>query len=221
MKNQDDRSRLAGLVRAVTRLNALVAGVWFGAASYHTLSCLSLAATTDPHTATIPGRELLSAVEAFSTGLGLCSLVVLLAWIYHAMRRLNPDSTVARDSSFTPTWAVGWFLVPGANLVMPYFVVRQLLNGSRPGGQDAGGYVLSWWALTILSVVLLHFSTLSLSEALTLEAYALSCFTNVLASLLRLIAMLFTLRLVNMVETGWSRVVGGHRFSGGEAVTNA
>ena len=144
-------------------------------------------------------------MELLSSGLGLYTIVILLTWIYHATRRLHALAGAARHFMFTPTWAIGWFLVPGANLVMPYFVVRELLNGSRPGGHDTGGYVLCWWAVTILSVLLLHFSAQSLTDALTLEAYALSCLTNLLASLLRLVAMLLTLRLVRMVEDGWGR----------------
>jgi hypothetical protein len=85
----------------------------------------------------------------------LFAAVVFLVWI-HRMNRAVRKYTQA-DLSYTPGWSVGWFLVPIANLFMPYKVVKELwiaTEPDRPAGLfsmagAASPIVLWWWLLWI------------------------------------------------------------------------
>ncbi|MBA4490823.1 DUF4328 domain-containing protein [Paracoccus sp. S1E-3] len=67
--------------------------------------------------------------------------------------RLVPDP--ARVSA---TGAVGWYLVPVANLFMPFRAMRQIYNSStrpsRPLGAAAPALLRWWWALWLLVAAL-------------------------------------------------------------------
>ena len=53
----------------------------------------------------------------------LTVIVTFLVWLHRASRNLHLLS--GRQMRFTPGWAVGWWFIPFANLVMPYKVVRE------------------------------------------------------------------------------------------------
>jgi hypothetical protein len=90
----------------------------------------------------------------------LFAAVAFLVWI-HRVNRAVRQYTQA-DLSYTPGWSVGWFLVPIANLFMPYKVVKELwiaTEPDRPAGlfSTAGAVspvVLWWWLLWIGSGLL-------------------------------------------------------------------
>jgi hypothetical protein len=59
---------------------------------------------------------------------------------------------------YTPGWAVGWWFVPFANLVMPYLTVRELWDGaghaSRAPATRRDWRLLAWWLAYISSTYL-------------------------------------------------------------------
>ncbi len=63
----------------------------------------------------------------------LASGIVWLVWQHRAHSNLRALGTT--DLRYTPGWAVGWWFVPLANIVMPYLTMRELWKGSDP---DAG-----------------------------------------------------------------------------------
>ncbi len=86
---------------------------------------------------------------------GLGQLVVYLAggvlalrWLYLA--NANARALGADDMMGSPGWAVGWFFVPLANLVMPYMTVRDMWKASaRPKDWQAApapAAIGLWWA---------------------------------------------------------------------------
>ncbi|MEX2457967.1 MAG: DUF4328 domain-containing protein [Actinomycetota bacterium] len=102
-----------------------------------------------------------SAAEALSSDrrqqvLGALSILVLIgaagAWLtlqHRAQTNLHGMGMVGLQ--FTPGWAVGWWFVPLANLVMPFQTVRELRKASDP---EADRYrwrliktprLLGWW----------------------------------------------------------------------------
>jgi len=74
-------------------------------------------------------------------GLGIVSGIVYLVWIYRASANLWSLPDVGER--LRPGWAVGGYLIPLANLVMPYLGMRNL---TAPVHGGAG----SWWALVLI-----------------------------------------------------------------------
>lgn len=81
------------------------------------------------------------------------SFVVTLRWIYLA--HVNARAFGADDMMGSPGWAVGWFFVPFANLVMPFLMMRELWKASaQPGDWQAASApatLLLWWLLSLAS----------------------------------------------------------------------
>ena len=91
-------------------------------------SLLSLAEADEETNAVIQGIPALAQLAAYLT-----TGVLFLIWIYRVHRNL--PALGIRRPKYSPGWAVGWFLVPVANLALPYDVVKELWKDSNP---DAG-----------------------------------------------------------------------------------
>jgi hypothetical protein len=46
---------------------------------------------------------------------------------------------------FTPSWAIGWYLVPIANLWMPYLVMNEIWRVSKGSIDARSGRLPQWW----------------------------------------------------------------------------
>jgi len=111
-------------------------------------------------------RELMVAAahnsDDFVRGAAMLTLVTLLAayvvgsfWIYNAA--CNIRALGARGLQISPGWAVGWFAVPLASLVMPFQGVEEIYqaSGSPVGWQRLRTPVLlrGWWGAWLLGGV--------------------------------------------------------------------
>ena len=84
--------------------------------------------------------------------LGVC----FLRWVYRTCK--NAHAIGGANLHYTPGWAVGWFFIPFANVVMPYKVMQEIYRVSRhpirwkkvPGSK----IILVWWILALGSNVL-------------------------------------------------------------------
>jgi uncharacterized protein DUF4328 len=65
--------------------------------------------------------------------------IAWLLWQYRAHANLR--ALGAANLAYSPGWAVGWWLIPFANIVLPYLTVRELWKASHP---DAGA--IDWKA---------------------------------------------------------------------------
>jgi len=103
-------------------------------------------------------QRLLAAIEF---GIGLGAAIFFLIWVYRASR--NARSLGIEGMQYSPGWSVGWFLVPLANLFMPYMVVRELWKASaaspmREWRQAVASPIVGvWWAVSVVSMTL-HYS---------------------------------------------------------------
>lgn len=85
---------------------------------------------------------------------GIDSLLKLLAfiffavWIYGVFKRLRQGGMQTKCS---PGWAVGWWFIPFANVVMPMLVVKEAWTFLTRKG---AGLVFGWWALYLLATLL-------------------------------------------------------------------
>lgn len=73
------------------------------------------------------------------------SVIFVARWIYLANANVLETGYVLE---ITPGWAVGWFFVPLANLIQPFFAMRALWFASRGRVREDGDgtpAVLGWW----------------------------------------------------------------------------
>jgi uncharacterized membrane protein len=77
----------------------------------------------------------------------LTNVVLFCIWLYRAAG--NARALGARGFDYSPGWTVGWFFIPVAGFLMPYFTVREVwqssenpMNWSSPARPVA---VLLWW----------------------------------------------------------------------------
>jgi hypothetical protein len=77
----------------------------------------------------------------------LIAAITWMAWQHAAHRELaDLDDTFSATHPRSRVW---WWLVPGANLVMPYRSVRDLFHGSAgTNGEGASSTLLLWWWVT-------------------------------------------------------------------------
>jgi hypothetical protein len=87
----------------------------------------------------------------------LSTMITFLWWLYVALRNLVRWGLRPR---WGPGWAVGSWLIPVADLVLPLLVVREVArrSGSGPGGS---ALVLVWWVVFLAGEGLADFSGLN------------------------------------------------------------
>lgn len=80
------------------------------------------------------------------TFLALLACFVLVGrWIYRTNKNAH---CLSADMTTSPGWAVGWFFIPLANLVMPYQAMKETWRESHEAaGQmaDVDSPLLPWW----------------------------------------------------------------------------
>ena len=99
-----------------------------------------------------PIDRILSVGIIVSAATGLSWLV----WQYTAQRNVWATAP-GRAPRVSPAWAVGWWLVPVANLWMPLVAIRELRTRSHRGSErpPMGGFVIlaAWWVVWVASSV--------------------------------------------------------------------
>lgn len=71
--------------------------------------------------------------------------IVFAVWLYRMNSNLR--QFVAHKMEFTPGWAVGWYLIPIANLVLPYRSMRELWRASHHSWKADPAILRWWWGL--------------------------------------------------------------------------
>jgi len=89
------------------------------------------------------------------------ALVFFLIWIYRAYSNLYLFTD--KRLKYSPGWAVGYFLIPVANLFMPYLVTTEILRHSNPinfgelynGKPEKPSFLIVnlWWTSFILPII--------------------------------------------------------------------
>jgi hypothetical protein len=99
----------------------------------------------------------------------LSTIITFLWWLYVALRNLVRWGLRPR---WGPGWAVGSWLIPVADLVLPLLVVREAArrSGSGPGGS---ALVLVWWVVFLAGESLGDFSTLD--AVIVVPLYVAAC----------------------------------------------
>lgn len=153
MEYSEGLAKLAGRARLATIVLWVFAAVALLTAGGRTLEALGevdLTAEIDPLALVVALVYLAWTVTFF------VSIVCVGRWIYRAHANLA-DAGVD-GLGVTPGWAVGWYFVPLANLVMPFQAMRELWTASHaeldPFSSPAPGLVKAWWAAWITGLLL-------------------------------------------------------------------
>jgi hypothetical protein len=99
------------------------------------------------------------AVRLLQCVVAVVTSVFVLVWIHRVHGNL--PLLGARRLRYSPGWAVGGFLIPFVNYVLPFLVVREIWKASDPKRMDAQSWrdgplsllVPSWWVLLCVSVI--------------------------------------------------------------------
>lgn len=96
----------------------------------------------------------------------IAAIAIFLVWLYRVSK--NTWAIAADEITYTPGWAVGWFFVPIAGLVMPYNVVHELWRAnSNPlrdrWGQSPNYPILRVWWAACLAMAVIHYDPLQVA----------------------------------------------------------
>jgi hypothetical protein len=122
------------------------------------------------------GSRLVFAVALLST------IITFLYWLYVALRNLVRWGLRPR---WGPGWAIGSWLIPVADLVLPLLVVRE---AARRSGSGRGGtaLVVVWWVVFLAGEGLGDFSGLDAAVTVPLYVAAAALAIAVVAHITRL-----------------------------------
>lgn len=148
-----------GLAKLESRAKAAIIVLWlFVAVSVLTAGGEILEATGVLDIEADTGAQAIAVGLAYLayTVLFVVSVVLVGMWIHRAHANLRESGMDGLE--FTPAWAVGWYFIPFANLVMPFKAMRELWTASRGEHDPFGGAtppeVKSWWAAWIVGNIL-------------------------------------------------------------------
>jgi hypothetical protein len=100
--------------------------------------------------------------------LGLLGIYLIMHFIWIYITSDNCRKLGAKNMSFTPLSAVGWFFVPIANLVMPYFIMKELYQASYQASENPNGdwkhwkqnpvsiIIPIWYVFNLLPIIFLY-----------------------------------------------------------------
>jgi hypothetical protein len=146
--------------------------------------------------------ELLSLAETLvgvaTLGVILGAAIAFLRWLHLAVRQAL---ALQIDVGVTAGWAVGYWFVPFVNLVRPYRIIRNLLNGLGGDALASSARVSLWWGVWIIGNMLSRFETkMTMSQGLeALPSVPLTAL-GIVASLLSLAGALLCIGIVRAIQ---------------------
>ncbi|MEM6332540.1 MAG: DUF4328 domain-containing protein [Planctomycetota bacterium] len=80
---------------------------------------------------------------------GTASSITFFIWFARANHNITALNVIGKQVG--TGWSVGWWLIPFANLVMPFWALKETYNGSKPdvseinAGLDPTPTIIGWW----------------------------------------------------------------------------
>ncbi|MEU6312232.1 DUF4328 domain-containing protein [Streptomyces sp. NPDC047014] len=198
-----------GLAIALTALFALVIGldVYAFHADWNTRSLMDRV-LADPDAvsdaALDEGYLLMIRSGMFQSQIALVTGIVFIVWFHRT--RLNAEAFAPGADRLSPGWAIGGWLVPFANLWLPYRIAVATWRSSTPVPADGRRYSLTlvnlWWGSFALAKILSWYGGRTYGRADTYEG-ARDAATVLLAAdavdiAAAILAVLFVRRLTAM-----------------------
>lgn len=146
-----------------------------------------------------------NAISAFVVLLiSIAAPIFWLFWQRHA--QANLVALGMRELRFSPGWVVGWWVIPFANLVMPFKTVGELVRRST-GEPETPPWLAAWWGSFVGSTILVAFGSALVGSpdgASVDQGY----YAMAVGAAAHVIAGLFALRVVRRVQAGQERLAG-------------
>jgi hypothetical protein len=125
-------------------------------------------------------------------------------WIYRASsvaRRLSPDLI-----RYAPGWAVGWYFIPFANLVMPFLVMREIWQVARQPEPASDMPVALWWGLYVVSGLISSAGSIAGSDLI--KAHMAQAVLQCISVVFMIVSGILCLRIVRQVTEGLDSQAG-------------
>ena len=215
MAAKDRYESLRGLTTAVVALLWLdiVMQVAYAGASLGVVSLInglldgSIIAEDD---SMMPAEIVQAIIGIASLAVTLSLYIVIGRWIFCAA--WNVRHLGAKRLEHTPGWAVGWYFVPFANLLMPYRAMKEIWLAShapqdwRP--DEPAGLLSTWWGLWLAASVVGHVSFRIALNAETLEGMRIGEWAGILQCALSMPLALVFMRIARTVSAEQDRHAG-------------
>jgi hypothetical protein len=137
-------------------------------------------------------------------------IIAFLLWLYRAAGNLAALGNPKTRIEYTPGWAVGWFFIPFANLVMPYKAVSEIWVKSEPPVREGDGFafsprpstslVLAWWLTWLASNFISRFVSRFFDKAETIEAMQGMTWAAIIADVLFIVAAVLAIFVVKSID---------------------
>lgn len=192
---------LAWAVCALTLVSALALSVWLVAYTQMAESPVMLAIT-----------GIASMISPF---VYLPSIIAVMVWVY--MAHANLHRAGISGLNYSPSWATFSFLVPIANLVVPFRAMRELANRSLGEPEELAAAdvdeVFSWWGCWIGSFVVNLFLLYTLLVAIIPWLWMTTPFWAtqvliILANILTAGAAFFLIKVISLVTNSQREGMG-------------
>lgn len=139
------------------------------------------------------------------------SIIVFCFWIPRMAR--NARALGATGMKISPRWAVGWFFIPIANLVMPYKAMKEIWKASNdPAAWESvkrGAVLPWWWAMFLISGALGNLEARLGFAAKTLEQIKAATSVAIVSDVAFAIACAVTLMLVRQIQAMQTAALSG------------
>jgi hypothetical protein len=140
----------------------------------------------------------------------LGTIVIWLVWQHRGQANLHALSI--RGLTFSPGWAVGWWLIPVANLWKPFQTVRELWkasSGDEAWWRIATWPVIGWWWACWIAFNILYNATIRFwgSDSATLEALIAGDWFSIMGDVVSLVAGILAISIVRVVTERQAELV--------------
>jgi hypothetical protein len=143
-------------------------------------------------------------VDAVFLILLVSSFIIIGRWLY-VSAKINHLLRI-KGLNITPGWAIGWYFIPFANLVMPYRSLKETYKASF-NSEDWQCTMIPydfpiWWTTLLVGKVLDNLSSLmylNLGERYTYEELIQLSYIAISSDTLLIINAFFLLRIVNTI----------------------
>ena len=163
----------------------------------------------------VANRTRLAIASVLMTFSFLVGFVLFFIWIYKASwlsREISPHGV-----SFSPGWAVAWFFIPLANLIMPFFVLNELWKVSvdpvnwpkRPGNK----LLLICWLVILFSPILGLIGMRKVISPISVENLRTGTWffiiKGIIDNILIILFMVFVVKVSNNLKMNFTKVMTG------------
>jgi len=140
----------------------------------------------------------------------LSTVVIWLVWQHRGQSNLH--ALAIPRLTFTPGWAVGWWLIPIANLWKPFQTVRELWkasDGDEAWWRSPTWPVIGWWWACWVVFNVLYNITIRFygSDSAVVNSYLIGDRISVAGDLVSIVAAILAISIVRSVTDRQTRLV--------------